>query len=210
MTADTVLITDIRTTKKGLYALFSGEEFLFSVDRAAISDHSIRCGEIDGRELEAARGESDFRRACSKALDLLALRDHSEAELRRKLERHFGGEAAREAAGRMKEWGYLDDADYAARYAAGLAGRKNASLREIECRLRGKGLREDDIAEAAGGLAESERERIRALIGGKYLSRLRGPNGPASVFGALMRRGFSARDIRAEMSEFEIEMPEPD
>jgi regulatory protein len=52
------------------------------------------------------------------ALRVLALRDHSEAELRRKLKAKGYEEAVEEAVARLKELGYLDDARFARFFAA--------------------------------------------------------------------------------------------
>ena len=55
-------ITEIKMTKKGRYALFCGEEFLFSVDENTYADFGIHKGmDLDDQDLAELRKNSEYR-----------------------------------------------------------------------------------------------------------------------------------------------------
>ena len=68
-------ITRISRTKKGRFALFCGEEFLFSVDdETFVTEHLAEGMKLDEAGLEELRRKSDAQRAKDKAFGYLASR----------------------------------------------------------------------------------------------------------------------------------------
>lgn len=198
----TVQVTEIKQTKKGRYALFCDGEFLFSVDEETFAQHHITTGmKLTDQELESIRQNSDNQKAFRKALDFLALRDHSTAELKTKLQRTFDEETAQHAVDRVLDIGYLDDRAFAQKYADELIHRKGTSLRGAQNKLWQKGLSRDIIEEVLSAYEQDETAQIRELIEKKYRAKLAAGNTQA-VFAALARRGFSASDIRAALNEY--------
>jgi regulatory protein len=102
-----------------------------------------------------AKDPSD--RLHNQALHYLARFPASEARLRAVLERKAPGESALIEAEieRLKRAGLVDDAAYAAGLAGSLA-RRGRSARFISGKLRQKGLAEDHIEAALGGLETDE------------------------------------------------------
>lgn len=202
----TVRITDIKLTKKGRYALFCGEAFLFSVDELTLLNHRIQIGcELDDDALALARRDSDYYKAYTKALDFLAIRDHSEKELRDKLMRKFDEHTAQMAIDKMRELHYICDESFAQKYAAELIEKKGASKREAQQKLWQKGMARETIESALSVYDDDEAVQIQALIEKKYSTKLAEKNGTKKVFGALLRRGFTARDVRAAFRDLNID-----
>lgn len=197
-------ITEIKQTKKGRYALFCDGEFLFSVDEQTFTDHHlVHDMTLTEQQLSALRADSDEQKALRKALDFLALRDHASAELKIKLMRTFDEQTARRVVERVRDIGYLDDADFAKRYAQELIERRGASLREAQNKLWQKGIDRETIQETLAGYEGDETAQIKALIQKKYRAKMQGGNTQA-VFAALARRGFSSRDIRAALGAWGV------
>lgn len=195
-----IVLSEIKQTKRGRYALFCGGEFLFSVDEQTMSDRCLVSGmSLSEQELADIQKAGDNSRAFRKALDYLALRDHSSAELKTKLMRTFDEHTAQYAVDKAREIGYMDDGAFARRYADELR-RKGASLRGIRGKLWQKGIDRETAEEILAAADTDETSQIRALIEKKYRVKL-AAGGTRAVFAALARRGFSPRDIRAVLSE---------
>ncbi len=192
-------------TKKGRYALFCGEEFLFSVDESTFADFGLhRDMELSDADLEQLRKSSEYRKAINKGFTLLGVRDHSEYELYTKLLKNFDEHTSAQAVARIRELGYLDDAAFARRYTEELL-RKGKSAGEIRRRLSEKRISRETAEEILSDLETDERPLIAELIEGKYAAKLREPNGRQKVYAALLRRGFRSSDVSAALREFEVE-----
>lgn len=192
-------------TKKGRYALFCGEEFLFSVDESTFADFGLhRDMELSDADLEQLRKSSEYRKALNKGFTLLGVRDHSEYELYTKLLKNFDEHTSAQAVARIRELGYLDDGAFARRYTEELL-RKGKSAGEIRRRLSEKRISRETAEEILSDLETDERPLIAELIEGKYAVKLREPNGRQKVYAALLRRGFRSSDVSAALREFEVE-----
>ncbi len=136
-----------------------------------------------------------------KAFSLLALRDHSEAELLRKLNRYdYPPEAIDSALNRCREYGYLDDYKFALERARGLLARGRAIGPKVMEDLRKRGIEEQiarrAIIEASGDINEKE---ILTAIFEKRFSGFNFPEARDSekkrVVNYLLRRGFSLSTV---------------
>jgi regulatory protein len=137
------------------------------------------------------------------SLKILALRDHSEAELRRKLAgKGYEEQGIEESVARLKELGYLDDLRFARFFASSSLrnGRGYGGRLKMELARRGvdAGIVSDVLAELSAEY--DERELLAQLIERRYAG-----FDPASasekekrkVVGYLQRRGFSLSAIFA-------------
>lgn len=105
----------------------------------------------------------DGHEAAKAGLRLLRYRARSEHELRtRLLTAEHPAEAVEDAVERIRAWGLLDDADFAAEWVRGRRRRRGRSRAALEHELRDKGVAEGHIADAVAGIDESE-ERARAI-----------------------------------------------
>lgn len=199
-------ITRISRTKRGRFALFCGDEFLFSVDEETFFTERLAEGmNLDDAGLEELRRKSDAQRAKDKAFGYLAAREHASGELYQKLCRDFDEHTAAATVAKMDELGLLDDGAFARRAAAWLVS-KNKSRSEILRWMAGRGVdRElarqalDEVyeqtqAEAPEGLGPEGAAALR-LVEKQYAARLAAGK-KQTVLAALARRGFAAGEAR--------------
>ena len=156
--------------------------------------------ELDDEALTSLQREVNARRAFNKASDLLSRRDHSEKELREKLRQKGFSEGADEAIERLRGYGYVDDARFAARYAAELQRVKHYGKKRIEQELFRKGV---DRAVTAETLEEMtfDADDLVSLIERKYAGRLGTEKGVSQTVAALQRRGYSYREIKDALEQ---------
>ena len=199
-------LTEIRETKKGRLALFFDGSFAFSVAPEVFAGAALHTGdELDGAALARLRAQSDAASALSKAMDLLAVRDHAAGELYQKLCRRFDAGTAEAAVRRAGELGLLDDAGVARRRAAELNA-KHKSRHQILRDLAAKGIDRETAAAAVEALyagaagdgtdADPELAAARALVEKHYARKL-AEGKREQVAAALARRGFGHAVIRA-------------
>lgn len=151
--------------------------------------------ELSDEALISLTREVNARRAFNKASDLLSARDHSEKELLQKLRQKGYGDGAEEALAKLKDYGYLDDARFASRFAAELQRVKHYGKRRIEQELLRKGVARDVIAETLDGMTFDESD-LAALIERRYAWQLGDEKGIAKTVAALQRRGYGMREIK--------------
>src|SRR5699024_12185910 len=102
-------------------------------------------------------------------LRLLKHRARSEHELRQRLlTAEHAADAVDEAVERIRAWGLLDDADFAAEWVRGRRRRRGRSRGALERELREKGVAESQITDPVGGTRDAaQREREGELIRGR-------------------------------------------
>jgi len=213
---ETITVTRISQTKRGRFALFCGEEFLFSVDSETFFAERLAEGrEFEPAELDELRAKSDTRKAKDKALQYLSLRDYASGELYDKLCLKFDPHSAAAAVAKMGELGLLNDEAFARHRAKYLLG-QNKSRSQIARHLAEKGVDRATVDEvlaefyedavcggeelppdAAAALRLVEKSYGRRLAEGKR----------ENVLAALARRGFSLRDARAAIERWQQENP---
>ena len=137
------------------------------------------------------------------ALRVLALRDHSEAELRRKLKQKGYDEAGVEASvARLKELGYLDDARFARGFAESSIRNGRGYGARLKLELSRRGVAGGIIQEALAELSEEygETEVLSRTIERRYPGFDPGSASDKEkrkVVGYLQRKGFSLSAILA-------------
>jgi regulatory protein len=92
------------------------------------------------------------------ALRVLTLRDHSEAELRRKLKEKGYLEGVEETVERLRELGYLDDARFARSFAASAIRNGRGYGARLKMELSRRGVAGPIIQEALAALGEEFEE----------------------------------------------------
>ena len=162
-----------------------------------------------GPRLHIMREKSSGKaqKAEESALRLLARRDHSREEIRRKLQaRGFTPEEIEKALKWLEDREILDDLRYAQKLAISLAKEKLLGAQRIRQMLFQKGipaeLAKEAVEKADETLAAGERLQIAMRM------KLKGRN-PEEIFpderrklaGYLRQRGFSWEDIREALQE---------
>lgn len=196
-------ITRISQTKQGRFALFSGEEFLFSVDDETLVGYGIAEGSLLAvEELSSLKEASDIRKAKNQALRYLSLRAYARKELYNKLCLKYDCHTAEAAVQALEELDLLDDEQFALEKAKGLAARRKSS-NEIRRQLFGLGVSDSIVEWALQQAAPDDSETAFVVLQkGGYTEKLR-KGQRDKVMAALARRGFSHSDIRAAVARAE-------
>lgn len=196
-------ITELKTTKRGRIALFADGEFIASCDAETAAKNGVRAGsELTEQELARLLDDSNLRMAKEKALRILALRDHGQAELAQKLKRNYGADAAENAAARMAELGLVDDEAYAGKLARELTERKGFSAARARLEMTRRGLDRETAEHALEALAPDEDDRALALLQKKYPRGLNDEKDLRRAFNLLARYGYRGEEIRRALKEY--------
>ncbi len=196
-------ITAIEPRRKGLSALYIDGELAMKLDTEVLIAQRFDVGrEITDEELRECLIASELKRCKDKAMWLISFRDHSRRELVDKLRRDYSEDCCEQTADRMVELGLIDDERFARRYSADLINLKHLSYRGVRQKLAEKGISRELIDEVTGEPEIDEEQQIRTIIDKKYARSLNDEKGRRRAYNALMRLGFSYRDIKSVMAEY--------
>jgi regulatory protein len=152
-------------------------------------------------------GDKELKRARELAYRYLALRDRSVSELRAYLLRkEVPAEITKTVLDEFLRYGYLDDRKFAASFGRGLIERKGLSRYALKMELKRKGVSDNEIEEALGGLFgengydEDEVARTLARKKAKSLSNLPQDKARRRLTDYLRRRGFSFEAVKKAMN----------
>jgi regulatory protein len=200
-------ITGVRE-RRGKARIFVDGEFWAELDAAVAAECGLRKGAaFSCKELDRARVAGERPVAMSRALNLLGYRARSEAEIRDRLRRYgYVEETVETVVFRLKELGYLDDAEFARLKAREKARRYGPRRVSAELRQSGVGeaLAQEVVREEFAG--RSEVGEARSAAARRYNGR--GSDAEARrVYGFLVRRGYSA-EVCAQVAREYREPPE--
>ncbi|MBQ6092613.1 MAG: regulatory protein RecX [Clostridia bacterium] len=194
-------VLTLRPGRENKVHLLLDGDYAMTVDRDFVAFTGLYENmELDDEALTSLQREVNARRAFNKASDLLSRRDHSEKELREKLRQKGFSEGADEAIERLRGYGYVDDARFAARYAAELQRVKHYGKKRIEQELFRKGVDRAVITETLEGLT-FDADDLVSLIERKYAGRLGTEKGVSQTVAALQRRGYGYREIKDALEQ---------
>jgi regulatory protein len=151
-----------------------------------------------------------MRSTYDRALDLLAIRGRSVAELRRRLiQKGEGAAAVDETIARLIDQKLLDDAEFARQFARAKVVGAGASRRRISAELARKGVARSVSDTAIDELGETEGIDLSAAIHRlaekkwRSLAKLDEETARRRLYGFLARRGFGPDEIRSVMAALE-------
>lgn len=162
---------------------------------------------LEASQVKTLREAAAALRTYDRALNLLAFRARSSADLRRKLvEKGEPAALADQAIEKLKSLGLLDDEAYARQVARGkLLG--GASKRRVEQELWRRGVTRD-VADAAvqDVVADEEVDEEQSAVTvarrkAASLAKLDAPTRRRRLYGFLARRGYDHAAIRAALAE---------
>jgi regulatory protein len=148
------------------------------------------------------------------AVRALMRRAHSVQEMKRKLERRSENRLLVQLVmARLKESGLIDDARYAKQFARQRTESRKQGKFRVARDLRARGIPDRQIAEALEETAKTTDEG--AMVRQRIERKLRSYRGEidekkmASIYGSLLRAGFSADVVRRELKAIvKEEVPE--
>jgi regulatory protein len=200
-------ITGVRERRNRARVFVDGE-FWAELDAAVAAESGLREGaEFSPEDLERVRIAGERPVAMGRALNLLGYRARSEAEIRDRLARYgFVGETTEGVVLRLKELGYLDEAEFARMKAREKARRYGPRRVSVE-------LKKSGVGEALAREVVEEEFAGRSEVGDARSAAARRYNGRGSdaearrVYGFLVRRGYSA-EVCAQVAREYREPPE--
>ena len=199
-----MIITETRVRRGQLYLLVLDGEPAMTVDRRTFDESPYKTGAlITDEQLRELLEESRRRRAKEKALYLLSMRDHSKAELERKLSAEAGKDVAAQTAERLEELGLVNDEDYARRLARDLRLRRHYPLRRAVQEMQSRGVSRDLAQLAAQEVETDDTQQALELLRKKYYNKLHTDDERRKTTAALARLGFGYEDIRRAMREYD-------
>ncbi len=182
-------------------------EYLTTVD----STYWYSCGYISGDEitqgeLAAFKNAADSRRAFNAGADIISRREHSQKELYVKLCRKYSPEVSQSAVDRLCELGLVNDERFAKMYAHELYEKKGMGQRRILYELSVKGidreLANSTVEEIISYDEEDIVQRIVDILSKKYYNIANDEKQCRRAWNALLRMGYSPRDIKQAFSLF--------
>ena len=200
-----MIVTEIRPVTKQKYQIDVEGEPAFVLYKGEVSRYHLeKDREISAEVYREIVEEVLTKRAKLRAMHLLEQGERTKKGLRENLLKNgYPSEAVEEAMAYVESFHYIDDKRYALTYIQNQSGKKGRA--RIQMELRQKGVPQEYIDQAFQATEEDTDARgvIRALILKKR--RDQGPmeeNERQTLYGFLMRRGFSSSDILSVLREF--------
>lgn len=145
---------------------------------------------------------NEFRRARERALYLMDYRDHSYIELFKKLEKNYDEDICYDVIDSLVEVGIVDDRRYAENLAQRLMEVKRCGYYKAVQEMRQKGISKELANEILSEYEDTTQERLKDLIESKYARRLEDEDGIKKVKNALVRNGYSYKDVNAALEDY--------
>lgn len=145
---------------------------------------------------------NEFRRARERALYLMDYRDHSYIELFKKLEKNYDEDICYDVIDSLVEVGIVDDRRYAENLAQRLMEVKRCGYYKAVQEMRQKGISKELANEILSEYEDTTKERLKDLIESKYARRLEDEDGIKKVKNALVRNGYSYKDVNAALEDY--------
>lgn len=187
-----LMLTGVRRVHgRAILSLSNGESL--TMPRAMLKERPYRGGTpFDRASFDAFIRERAYPFAMDKAVALLASRARTEKEIADALLKNaYPEEVVARVMARLHEAGYLDDGDFAERWASSRAT-KGVGARRIRMELRQKGVDADTIESTITSMDDEQLQggaltAARKAARGKDLSL---PSERQKVLAALARRGY--------------------
>ncbi len=149
-------------------------------------------GRMDPHEAQPERSGPSIK---GRALRLLAMREHTRAELEKKLARHDPDpDALRQALDELQAKGFISEARVVESVLHSKSGRLGA--RRVRQALQAKGVSDDAMAQAMDQLRATELDRAREVWRKKFGQVATDPHARARQVRFLLTRGFAAEVVR--------------
>ncbi len=193
-----------KTNKKKLYLTMQYGEGMYLYP-SEIKKTGFKDGDsIEEEEFEKLRQEYAVPRAKKRLLHCLAKRDCTEYELRDKLKKSLNDNLSiDEAVEYARDHGYIDDERYAREYLDFKKEKK--SYRQIQRKLRYKGVSEDVVNTVFEDAGEQNEEDIRPLVS-KYVRKFSAMDWEAKLrtYRHFSRKGYDPGVVRRLLDEMDF------
>lgn len=183
--------------------IFLDGEYALAISRDELISRGLRIGQtLTVDDVGALRAVDLVSKATESALRLLGVRPRAEQELRDRLkQKGYEPETIDRALDRIRNWGYLDDADFARRWVDNRIEHRPRSKRLLAMELRQKGVDRETISntieETEFDEADAATELARKAVA--KMSSLDPEVARRRITGQLARRGFDYATIRTAL-----------
>lgn len=202
-------ITDIKPQVKNpsRVSVYLNGSYYCGLDLQTAVKYRLKVGqEIEEDTLVEIQKNSELQACFDSALNLITSTVKTEREITSRLQKKgYLEETCKAAVEKLKNYGYVDDGEYAKRYVSTYS--KTQGKRLIGLRLKQKGVSEKEVEIAISGI-ENQQEQARVLAE-KYLK-----NKPLDkknlqkCYKYLLSKGFDYDDCKFAISGFNVEMSE--
>ncbi len=186
-------ITEIKAQrKKGRSSVYVDGAFVCGMDDFTLYKNRLAVGkEVATDELERMQSESEALTATDRAMGYAAERARSEKQMRDYLkEKGYLPALIEDIVGKLKEYGYVNDAKFAASYVAYHA--EDMGINKIRAYLAQLGIDSEYIDEAMAGVESQETACEKYAL--KYLRSHKNATYP-KLCAHLYAKGFTRTDI---------------
>ena len=186
----------VKKTKNGKIKIYADGEERFTVPAAIWYSSRFHDGDdVTDEELSGLKNQGDSSLAFESAVRMISLREHSEAEIRRKLGCKYPQYAVDSAVSRLLEINYINDEKYAVLLAEELYRKKNFAPKRILQELKSRGV-DSEIAENAVNALDIDKEIGIIKIIEKYkIDESSSDKDKNRVIRRLLGMGYSFSDI---------------
>jgi regulatory protein len=200
--------------RKGMYKVHfvpdpfhneSEAEDLF-LSKEVIIDHGLRTGdEISYNDFLKIKSAQAYHDGYLAAMRLINYRMRTRAELTKRLqEKRYPQEVIAQVVGKLSDLGLVDDEKYADLFVSSKKAQKPMGKRELEKRLREKGIRKETI-EAVFLRADNDQYELAMRAAEskiRSLKRFEAGKGREKLVSFLARRGFEWEVIKQVVKKF--------
>lgn len=192
-----------RQERRKRFNLFVNGQFALALDPEVLGDSALRTGDaVQPEQLQELAARELRKRALDGALHSLAARPRSESELRQRLTRRaLPADVIDHTIGRLREFGYVNDEDFARQWVESRSGSNPRGRRVVAQELRMKGVDPATAEAALEALPEADsarrvaEKRVRGLHGLAY------PEFRTRLSDHLVRRGFGYDVVKEVVTE---------
>ena len=201
ITAITVQVKD-----KSRCNIYVDGRFCCGLTLETVVKNRLKVGqEITQESLESMQLESEKATALNKALNYLSATRKTEKEIRTHLtKKGYLPAVISYVLEKLREYGFVNDSEYAEAYTESAAKRKGGRLIRME--LKSKGLSEDAIDSAVSGLDSKQEQETAARILEKYM---RGKTADKQTlqkaYRHLIGKGFDYETAKEALSKYGVD-----
>ena len=197
-------ITEIsyQAKNKSRCNLFVDGEFFAGISLMTVLKYSLKVGDnVQTEKLKEMLEQDERAEALNKAMAYILKNIKTKREVKDYLLRKgYSEEIAWYCVDKLKEYDYVNDAEYSKRYVESVS--KNQGRRMVEYKLMMKGVKKQDISSAYESCEIDGKENAKALAQ-KYLkSREKTKENKAKAYRYLLGRGFSHDEAGYALSSY--------
>lgn len=191
-------ITELSVYKGDTYKLELEDGQTFFINSTVVNDFMLRKGEeLSGDRLAQLQQADTRRKAKKRALYLLGTKQYCYNELYKKLKQTYNEDAARSAADSMRDYGYVNDEEYAPKLADYLIHTKRYGLRKAKYEMLHRGLSAELVENTLAEFSDEEiYEEITELLERKYYNKIADYDDRRRTIAALARRGYDYNSVK--------------